>query len=357
MISPLEDRLSAVLSAEPVPPDAGDSVGRSREGREVRAFRLGTGSLRVSLLGGCHADEPAGPWLLRRLVSYLSSLSSRDDLFSEFEWWVIPHLNPDGEARNRAWHDGGRLDYGVAEYLEGAVREEPGDDVEFCFPWDAGDEGARPENRAAYRWWGRAEGPFLFHASLHGMAVGRGPWFLVDAAWRNRCGHLKERCAARARALGYELHDVERLGEKGFLRLEPGFATRPDSRAMRSYFVGRGDPDTARLFRPSSMETIRSLGGDPLTAVSEVPLFTAPGIGDTLGPPDPVLEGWKERLRGWAAELREASGEAREGAAERVVGEARERGLRAVPARDQMALQWTLVAAGIEQARRHRAGG
>ena len=36
--------------------------------------------------------------------------------------------------------------------------------------------------------------------------------------------------------LGYVLHDVERGGEKGFHRIDEGFTTRPDSRAMKAHF-------------------------------------------------------------------------------------------------------------------------
>ena len=52
---------------------------------------------------------------------------------------------------------------------------------------------------------------------------------------------------------------------------------------MSEYFMAAGDPVTASLFRPSSMETVRSLGGDPLTLVSEMPLFITPGVGEVLG--------------------------------------------------------------------------
>ena len=57
-----------ILQPPPVARIAGDSIGDSREGRPIKAFRLGAGPCRVSLLGGCHADEPVGPLLLRHLV-------------------------------------------------------------------------------------------------------------------------------------------------------------------------------------------------------------------------------------------------------------------------------------------------
>ena len=143
--------------------------------------------------------------------------------------------------------------------------------------------------------------------------------------------------------LGYALHDVERQGEKGFFRIDRGFCTRPDSRYMREHFINQGDEETAELFRPSSMETIRSLGGDPLTLVSEMPLFITPGVGEQLGPPDAVAEQWKARIDGWRQELANAVD------AKTVAAEAAAQGLRAMPVHDQMALQWAFIVAGIQQ--------
>lgn len=351
--SDVRERIEDILASPPVGPGAGETIGRSREGRPIRAFRFGRGANRVSLLGGCHADEPVGPRFLRHLAACLSALPEEDPLLTGHDWWIVPHINPDGEARNRGWQrDGDAAAYDLAAYLTHVAREPPGDDIEFGFPGDVDDGGARPENLAVYGWWRAAGGPFELHVSLHGMAVGAGPWFLVDSSWRERCELLKERCRRGTRALGYVLHDVDRKGEKGFFRLDPGFSTRPDSRSMREHFLRQGDEETAALFRPSSMETIRRLGGDPLTLVSEMPLFLAPGPGSG-GDPEARQAGargedWRAMLGRWRASLEEG------GDPEAVAAEARRRGVRPMPVRDQMELQWTLVAAGLEQVEAER---
>ena len=272
MSAEMHDRILAILSSRPVAGDAGEEIGRSREKRPIHAWQLGRGERRVSLLAGCHADEPVGPRLLRHLSSYLAGLPDDDPILADYQWWIIPHINPDGAERNGSWQPEGAVFYELPEYLTHVVRELPGDDIEFCFPRDYDDDGARPENRATYDWWRGGESPFDLHVSLHGMGFAAGPWYLIEAAWKDRCELLKERCRTRVRELGYTLHDVERQGEKGFFRIERGFCTRPDSRYMSEYFIEQGDEETADLFRPSSMETMRSLGGDPLTLVSEMPL-------------------------------------------------------------------------------------
>lgn len=338
----LEARVADRLGGPRPSVDRGEIIGRSREGREIRGAKIGVGPRRVSLLAGCHADEPVGPRLLQRLSRDLAGLPADDPLLTDYQWWIVPHINPDGAARNRRWQTANAKVYDLTGYLLHAVRELPGDDIEFGFPLDPDDTEARPENRAVYAWWRQADRPFDLHVSLHGMAFAAGPWFLIEEAWKDRSASLKRRCLRRVADLGYDLHDVERDGEKGFFRLGRGFCTRPDSRYMRKHFLALGDVGTADKFRPSSMETIRALGGDPLTLVSEMPLFLTPGVGVTLGPPDPVAEEWKQRIASWKEELQEGA------SAEHVLEAATAQGLTPMPVRDQMRLQWTLIVAGLE---------
>lgn len=285
---------------------AGRIVGESREGRPIRGHRLGQGDLRLSLIGGCHADEPVGPAMLRRLAGYLGSLPADDPLAAGATWYVVPHVNPDGEARNAAWSDhpvpavDGEGAPDVAHdlflYLRQVVRELPGDDMEFGFPRDPDDEGARPENRAVARFLA-AGAPFHLHGSFHGI---------------------------------------------GFSRVDEGFSTRPNSVAMREHFLERGDPEMAAKFRPSSMEYVRSLGGDPFTMVSEMPLF--------LRPPQAEERGRQDDHHFKAVLGRLALGKD----PETVRSEAARLGLRGMPVRDQMRLQLAFLNEAIAAVQAHR---
>ena len=322
------------------PPPPGEEIGRSRRGRPVFAYRIGRGPLRVSLIGGCHADEPVGPRFLGRLVRFLAGPSG-SELRRAATWSVIPDINPDGAERNAAWQTTGAVRYDFVSYLRHRVRELPGDDIEFGFPHGEDDLEARAENRAAWEFW-RADAPYHLHVSMHGMSVAAGPYFLVERSWWPRLGEMARALTREVEGAGYTLHDVERHGEKGFHRLGRGFCSRPDSRAMRRHFLDLEDPGTAARFRPSSMEAVRSLGGDTLTLVTEMPLFITPGVGAELGPPDPVLMRWRERIAGWEARIRAAARVEAE-----VRGEAERAGLRAMPVRDQMRFQWAFIRAGL----------
>ncbi len=334
--------IDEILGAPPAPAGGGVPIGASRQGRDVEGFRIGTGARSVSLIAGCHADEPVGPAMLDRLAAWLLAQPASAPVVAELSWYLVPHVNPDGEARNARWtrevfgEEGAIIAPGidVGRHLGHTVREPPGDDVEFGFPKASGDTGARPENRAVASFL-RSGAPIALHASFHGMSFAAGPWFLIEAAWADRTAAMRQGLRRRVRELGYALHDVDRGGEKGFHRIDEGFTTRPDSRAMRAHFEALGDPATAALFRPSSMEFVRSLGGDPLTLVSEMPLFLVP----------------VEHYRGgdvvWPAVLGDLTTDFDP---QRIRERAAERDVVAMPILDQMRLQLEFLQAGLAAA-------
>ena len=342
-----------ILAWSASPPDL-DEIGRSRDGRPIGAWRGGRGPLSVSLVAGCHADEPVGPATLRRLAGWLASRPAHDPAVAEMRWAIVPHANPDGEAANAVWASRtlevtdhkGAADQGfdLTAYSAGVVREPPGDDIEFGFPRSARDGEARPENRAIAGFLANGA-PYAVHGSLHGISFAPGPWFLLEAGWANRTTAMRERLRTRVRQMNYVLFDPDRGGEKGFTRIDEGFTTRPDSGAMRRHFLDRGDPETAALFRPSSMEHARSLGGDTLTFVSEMPLFLLPPPETAYDFPDPAT-GTKGRVafHRWLADL--LTGHS---AAEAARAAARH-GIRPMPIRDQARLQLAFLDAVLAAA-------
>lgn len=251
-------------------------LGRSEEGRPLYGVTLGHGPRLVTLIAGAHADEPVGPETLRTLV--LGALAERDGLadgggfaevFDRFTFRVVPHVNPDAEARNRPWIEAWP---DVQAFLRHRRRELPGRDVEFGFPV------MRPENRATAGYLFDYE-PIALHVSLHGMAFSEGAMLLVERHCVDRTEALRDGFREAVRTAGLRLHDHDRGGEKGFDYIEPGFGTTPEGAAMKEHFRERGDLVTARGFFLSSMEMARIAGYDaerqahPLCLVTELPLF------------------------------------------------------------------------------------
>ena len=256
-------------------------LGPSEDGATLYGVRLGTGEHPVSLIAGNHADEPVGPETLRAFV--LNALAHRNKMapwLRRYQFVVVPHTNPDGEARNQPWIERWP---DLEAYLRHAVREKPGRDLEYGYP------SMRPENEhvAAFL---QKHGPFALHASLHGMSVGEGALLLINRPWTFRTQGLRDAFVASAAAAGLRMHDHNRKGEKGFFWIEPGFQTTPRGDAMRTYFRAQGDPAMARRFHDSSMEFVMSLGGDPLALVTELPLFRVENPDPTPGRPDAYLE-------------------------------------------------------------------
>jgi hypothetical protein len=245
-------------------PSSARVIGRSEEGRPIHGFTLGEGSINVTLVAGNHADEPVGPETLRSLVYLLSGdEDAAAALRRRFRFFIVPHTNPDGEARNRRWT---QLWPDLKAFLSEAERDAPGRDLEFGYP------GLRPENSVVASFM-RQAAPVSLHMSLHGMAFARGTLLLIDRTHAPHASTIRRTYASAAQSSGIGLHDENRLGDKGFFYLAPGFWTTPEGEAMRRHFTVTGQPEVARQFRQSSMEFVETLGGLPLSLVTEVPLF------------------------------------------------------------------------------------
>ncbi len=268
-----------------------ETIGESEQGRPIAGVTLGYGPRLVTLVAGAHADEPVGPETLRMLV--LEGLAARgwgapedglEELWERVTLRVVPHVNPDGEARNQSWiesWDAERPADTLGHYLRGRRRELPGRDIEFGYP------DLRTENRAATAFLFES-GPVSLHASLHGMGFSQGALLLVEKRWlqTERDQALRDGFAQVAADAGLRLHDHDRGGDKGFRYGGPGFWSTPEGAAMRQHFLDADDPETAELFRQSSMEQAvetASEGETPLCVVTELPLFVL----DAEPPADP----------------------------------------------------------------------
>ena len=309
----VRDELRAACEANP---DLAtfEVIGESEAGRPLAGITLGYGPRTATLVAGAHADEPVGPETLRHLV--LDGLAARgwgaeggglEDLWREWTLRIVPHVNPDAEARNAGWisrwadlaDDPADM---LAQFLRERRREPPGRDVEFGHP------AMRPENRAATDFLFADGPPLAMHASLHGMAFSEGALLLIEKDWLGapEAEPLRDGFRRAARARGLRLHDHDRGGDKGFRYGGPGFWSTPEGAAMRAHFLASGAAETAALFHRSSMEqAIHASGGSPLCVVTELPLFVL-GAGYDH---EPGIAALAERFRQRLPELLERAHE------------------------------------------------
>jgi len=255
-------------------------LGTSEEGRPIDGIVLGRGPLTVSLIAGNHADEPVGPETLRTLVEFgLQDDSPLAPWLDRVQFVIVPHTNPDGEARNRSWIAEWPS---LAAYLQHVERELPGRDLEFGFP------DMRVENQLVAGFLAD-HSPMALHMSLHGMAASEGAMLLINRPWTFRTQSLRDGFRHAVRTAGLRMHDHNRKGEKGFFYIEPGFTTTPRGDAMRTFFRAQDDEAMAQRFHQSSMEFVMECGGDPLCLVTELPLFLVHNDDPTPGMPHQYL--------------------------------------------------------------------
>ena len=153
------------------------------------AYRIGRGPLRVSLIGGCHADEPVGPRFLLRLVRFLAGAAGAE-LRRGRDVVRHPAYKP-GRGGGECGLADHRRRIGTTSSRISATGfgNSPGTTSNSASPHGAADAGARPENRAAWQFW-QGGAPYHLHVSMHGMSVAAGPYFLVERSWWQRLGEM-----------------------------------------------------------------------------------------------------------------------------------------------------------------------
>lgn len=77
------------------------AIGLSAEGRVIEASRLGSGGKKVLFVATHHGDEE-GAAILNRLINYLAY--NYETVSQNTSVWVIPVLNPDGQARDTRYN-------------------------------------------------------------------------------------------------------------------------------------------------------------------------------------------------------------------------------------------------------------
>ncbi|MBN1658325.1 MAG: peptidoglycan DD-metalloendopeptidase family protein [Anaerolineae bacterium] len=87
----------------PTPPPAGTIIGYSVEGRPITAHRIGTGPIKVVLVGDIHGAYEANTHeLAQQLLAHFQAHPA--DIPPRASLWIVPTMNPDGLAAGTRWN-------------------------------------------------------------------------------------------------------------------------------------------------------------------------------------------------------------------------------------------------------------
>ncbi len=79
-----------------------DIIGRSSEGRPIRAYCIGAGDSSVIIMGAIHGSEGNTAMLVTDLARYFTGMS--DFLPPAYRFYFIPSVNPDGFLQNSRYN-------------------------------------------------------------------------------------------------------------------------------------------------------------------------------------------------------------------------------------------------------------
>jgi murein DD-endopeptidase MepM/ murein hydrolase activator NlpD len=238
-------------------------IGYSVEGRPITAYRVGSGAIKVALIGDIHGAYEANTHLLaQQLLDYFQA--HPDEVPANVSLWIVPTMNPDGLETGHRWNanevdlnrnadtdlDGcGRNDWSPDAY--GPEGQQPGSGGSFPF--------SEPEARAIHGFLGDASIAVFYHSAAEAI--------FIDTCQR----HIPTARLADALSLG-----------SGYPVPEEGWAGYPVTGDFGDYLAGEGVAAvTVELTGREDPEFERNLGGvrSLLDAVDEIVSAEATAVG------------------------------------------------------------------------------
>ncbi len=106
-------------------------VGHSQEHNPIHGIFLGEGDKTALWYGFPHANEPFGGTTIFTLATFLLEHRLGNELLKEWQWILVPCIDPDGASLNDPWIS----HYpDLVSYMKSAHRGLPTDQVEWTFP-------------------------------------------------------------------------------------------------------------------------------------------------------------------------------------------------------------------------------
>ncbi len=247
-------------------------IGRSRNGEDIKALRIGKGRKTALLFGFPHPNEPIGSMTLDYLAKRLVEDTTLDKL--DYTWFIVKCADPDGARLNEGWFRG---PYTPINYALNYYRPPGFQQIEWTFPikyktltWNK----PIPETKALMRIMETQKPQFMY--SLHNSGFG-GVYFYVSA----QCKPLYPKFQNLAKKEKLPLH----LGEPEtpyMKQLAEAIFKMPTSVEACEFFRKHTKKDPAKIinYGTSSDDYARRIAKS-FTLVCEMPYYYDPRIGDT----------------------------------------------------------------------------
>lgn len=154
-----------------------NEIGTSRKGHPILCMSMGNGKKNALCFACPHPNEPIGAMTLISLARLFAE-NEKLLLETDFTWYLIPCIDPDGTRLNEGWFKG---PFNLANYIRNFYRPVGHEQVEWTFPFDYKGlyfDKPIPETQALMQLIDELKPSFMF--SLHNAAFGGAYWYLSD---------------------------------------------------------------------------------------------------------------------------------------------------------------------------------
>ncbi len=247
-------------------------IGRSRNGEDIKALKIGKGRKTALLFGFPHPNEPIGSMTLEYLAQMLVEDATLTAL--NYTWFIVKCADPDGARLNEGWFKGPftPLNYALNYYRPPGYQQ-----IEWTFPikyktlnWDS----PIPETEALMKIMEGSKPHFMY--SLHNSGFG-GVYFYVSSPCKPL--YLKFQNLAKKEKLPLHLGEPETPYMK---QLAKAIFKMPTSVEAYDFLKKHTKKDPAKIinYGTSSDDYARRVAGS-FTLVCEMPYYYDSRIGDT----------------------------------------------------------------------------
>lgn len=271
----LDEMLAKARSVAGEHPDiySYEVVGHSSDGEPIPMLTAGTGDKRILLFASPHPNEPIGGMLIQFL---LDELIQNTSLRTDYTWYLLPCVDPDGTRLNEGWFAG---PYTIQNYARHFYRPPSAEQVEWTFPVRYKDlhfDTLMPETSALMNAFDIARPRVVY--SLHNAGFG-GVYYYISHDLKDVYEAFGD--IPKKRGLALSLGEAEMPWATEF---SPAVYKMSSITEAYDYLEQYGDASPAELIQGggSSADYLSNMGleEDPLILVTELPYFQTEQIAD-----------------------------------------------------------------------------